>query len=63
MPVVCLELHPAGEVREVEAGAERGIGAGEDHRVDVVGGFALGEARAERLDQLGVERVARSPVG
>ena len=51
-------LHPAGEVGEVEPGAERGVLAGEDRRVDVVGGFALRQAVAHRLDQLAVQRVA-----
>ena len=48
VPVLALELHPGGEVGEVEPGAERGVLAGEDRRVDVVVGLALRQAGADR---------------
>ena len=57
-PRAGLALHPGGEVGEVEPGAERGVLAGEDRRVDVVVGLALRQAGADRRDQLAVERVA-----
>jgi hypothetical protein len=53
-------LHlPGAEFLQVDARAERRVGAGEDHHVDGVVGVALLDRGRQRLAHRAVERVAR----
>src|SRR3546814_16416904 len=47
----------AGQLLQVEAGAERGIGAGEHDRSDVVAAVEVGPRAVEGLAQVAVPRV------
>ena len=49
---------PRAELLEVESGAERGVGSGEHHDVDIDGGLGCRERAGRLVVQGGVQRVA-----
>ena len=57
-PVSCRASPPGRQLLEVESGAERGVGAGEDDGRDVVAPSSSRSDRGQRLAQLAVQRVA-----